>query len=234
MKGWDTVHVLLVFHILCNDLGVHFVGNNVFWIVHVSLVVNVVHDALDVLHPRFHFDIGHGRFQTIKHAVRGAFRVSAATHVALLLTARALLAIGPLRMTPVKHGNRIFHAFALGKILFGQFQFVGLVYEIHHLIVVSLHLLELRHCCSRSSVFLAHRFKLGGNLLLECKRVCINAGVDSAFHDSGWFGWFGCLFGCANVFKSIFKNIAKKQLKDGSHHFALLTFQVLHHLLLQK
>ncbi len=144
MKRRDTVHVLLVFHILCNYLGVHFVGNNVFWIVHVSLVVNVVHDALDVLHPRFHFDVGRGVFQTIKHAVRGALCVGAATHVALLFTARALLAIGPLRMTPVKHGNRILHALALGKIILSQFQFVGLVDEIHHLIVVSLHLLELR------------------------------------------------------------------------------------------
>ena len=57
MKGWNAVQSGCILCIFCDDIGVHFVGNNVFWIVHISFIVNVIHDAFDVLDPCFYLDI---------------------------------------------------------------------------------------------------------------------------------------------------------------------------------
>jgi len=180
-----AVCAVLIFHALCDDVGVNFVGDNVFWIVDVALCVNVVHDALDVLHPGFHLDVGGRSVQPVKHAVRGSFRVGSATHASFLLSARALFAVGPLCVAPVKHWNRVFYALSFGKVVLGQLQFVGFVYEIHNGRVVTLHLRALRvGCYMWRRPFLTHRFKLGGDFLFESERMCFNSGINSALHCS--------------------------------------------------
>ena len=160
----DAVDAVVVFHAFCNDMGVHFVGNNVFRIIHVALIVNVIHDALDVLNPCFHFNVGDGLVKPVKHSVRGSFRVRAAAQTPFLFPSRALFAVGSLRMTPVKHRDRIFHALSLGKIVLGQLQLVGFVNEVHDLRVIALHVLELRGFSHILRMLLSHFFKLGSNL----------------------------------------------------------------------
>ena len=211
MKCWNAVHPVLIFNIFCDDIGVYFVGDNVFGVVHISLTVNVVHNALDVLHPGFHFDIGDRGIQAVKHAVGGSLGVRSAAQAPVLLSARALFSVGSFGVTAVKHWNRIFHTLALSKVVLGQLQFVGSIYEIHDFGVIALHFHELRSCGNGMRVFLTHGFKLRGNLIFECNDMRINAGVDSSVH----LRVFACLWVVVlsylfnNIFKSIFKNIGK-------------------------
>ena len=115
---------MLIFHIFCDDIGIHFVSNDVFWIIHIPRVVNVIHDAFDVLHPGFHLDAGCGRFQHVKHAVRRALGVCAAAHASLFFATRALFSICTLGMAPVVNGDRVFDAFAFHEVVLREFQFI--------------------------------------------------------------------------------------------------------------
>lgn len=124
VECWNAVLAVRIFCVFCNDAGIHDVGHNVLWIIHVAHAVYVIHDSFDVLHPRVHFDVCVNLLQIVKCAVRGALGMRAAINRLVLFAPGALFAIGALGMTPIAHWNHVFDALSFHKIFLGQLQLV--------------------------------------------------------------------------------------------------------------
>ena len=105
---------LIKFHY---NSGIYFVRQDVFWVVHVFVRVNVVYDPFDLLDPNFDLFVRNNRFVGFIHtSVRAAFDMCAAIPFALFFPTRTLFSIRAFGNTSVKQWNHIFDSFSFRAI----------------------------------------------------------------------------------------------------------------------